>query len=124
MHELTAIEEGTNDTQSLEIHLNRLFSMVCLMGYENIKNPPQAKSLGATMPTNELIAQEVAPSFSEYKFHADDSVKELLTSLKTDVFDANEFKRLLLDIEALIDCMSWAHQERIKEMQANIEALI
>ncbi|MEI6270319.1 MAG: hypothetical protein WCP01_15695 [Methylococcaceae bacterium] len=64
------------------------------------------------------------PSFSEFKFHADDSVNELINSLKTDVFDASEFKKSLLEVKELIDCMSWAHEERVKEMQANIEGLI
>ncbi len=75
----------------------------------------------------ELIEPELIdypPSFSEFKFSADDSVNELLTSLKTDVFDASEFKKSLLEVKELIDCMSWAYDERVKELQANIEGLI
>ncbi|MFI3197921.1 MAG: hypothetical protein QX196_06320 [Methylococcaceae bacterium] len=64
------------------------------------------------------------PSFSEFKHHADDSVNELINSLKTDVFDASEFKKSLLEVKEIIDCMSWAYDERVKELQANIDALI
>jgi len=73
---------------------------------------------------NELIEPEYAPDFSEYKFHAYDSVKELLTNLKAGLFDANEFRRLLLDVKDLIDCMSWVHEESMDNMQTTIDNII
>ncbi len=76
------------------------------------------------MPNNELIEPDYAPSFNEFKFHADDSVNELINSLNTDVFDASEFKKSLFEVKDLIDCMNWAHGEKINEMQATIDALI
>jgi hypothetical protein len=87
----------------------------------------------ANMPNNELIKPEYPSYFDEYpplitfdsfKSHADDDVNELLASLKTDVFDANEFKKSLLVLKGLIDCMGWAHEDRVTEMQSNIDAII
>ena len=85
------------------------------------------------MPNNELIelgypsyCDEYPPliTFDSFKSHADDDVNELLASLKTDVFDANEFEKSLLVLKDLIDCMGWAHEDRVTEMQSNIDALI
>ena len=79
------------------------------------------------MADNELIEPDFIdypPSFDEFKFHADYDVNELLASLKTDVFDANEFRRLLLDVKDLIDCMSWAHDESMGSMQTTIDNII
>jgi hypothetical protein len=73
---------------------------------------------------NELIELEHAPEFSEYKFHADRVIKELLTNIKTDIFNANEFRRLLLDIQALVYCMNWAHDESMDNMQTTIDNII
>ena len=64
------------------------------------------------------------PSFSEYKFFADDSVNELLNSLKTDVFDARGFKESLLVLKDLIGCMGWAHKESMDNMQTTIDNII
>ncbi len=64
------------------------------------------------------------PSFSEYKFFADDSVNELLNSLNTDVFDASEFKESLLVLKDLIGCMGWAHEESMDNMQTTIDNII
>jgi hypothetical protein len=73
---------------------------------------------------NELIEPEYAPEFSEYKFHADRAIQELLTNIKTDIFNANEFRRLLLDIQALVYCMNWAHDESMDNMQTTIDNII
>ena len=79
------------------------------------------------MPNNELTEPEFIdypPSFDEFKSHADDDVNELLTSLKTDVFDANEFKESLLVLKDLIECMGWAHEDSMDNMQTTIDNLI
>ena len=79
------------------------------------------------MPNNEFIEPDFIdypPSFNEFKFYADYDVNELLAGLKTDVFDANEFKGRLLVIKDLIECMGWAHEKSMDNMQANIDNLI
>ncbi len=79
------------------------------------------------MLNNELNEPEFIdypPSFDEFKFYADYDVNELLASLKTDVFDANEFKKSLLVLKDLIDCMGYAHEESMDNMQTSIDNLI
>jgi hypothetical protein len=79
-----------------------------------------------TEPDYPLYCDEYPPliTFDEFKFHADDDINELLTSLKTDVFDANEFKESLLVLKDLIECMGWAHEDSMDNMQTTIDNII
>jgi predicted ATP-dependent Lon-type protease len=75
------------------------------------------------------------PSFSEYRYFADDAVNQLVSRIKNNAFfadesinknalDTNGLMNIIDEIKVFIGCMTETHEESMANMQATIDNII